>query len=162
MVKTFVKNAAHIRLIRGRKADVDPKDLLPKFTKECEPGNDDYTVTWYFAFEAMAAYRTDHDGEYPGMRKGQEEQDFNTLSEIVLKCLVRRGWDEKEKNLPEKMQQALKEMVRSAGCELPQISSLVGGLVSQEVIKLATRQYVPMNGVCIFDGYKSSTGILEF
>jgi len=162
MVKTFVKNAAHIRLIRGRKADVDPKDLLPKFAKECEPGNDDYTVTWYFAFEAMAAYRTDHDGEYPGMRKGQEEQDFNTLSEIVLKCLVRRGWDEKEKNLPEKMQKALKEMVRSAGCELPQISSLVGGLVSQEVIKLATRQYVPMNGVCIFDGYKSSTGILEF
>lgn len=27
MVKTFVKNSAHIRLIRGRRSDVDPKDL---------------------------------------------------------------------------------------------------------------------------------------
>jgi hypothetical protein len=52
--------------------------------------------------------------------------------------------------------------VRSAGAELPHISSLVGGLVSQEVIKLITRQYIPMNGTCIYDGYRSATGIVEY
>jgi hypothetical protein len=32
--------------------------------------------------------------------------------------------------------------------------------VSQEVIKLATWQYIPLSGICVFDGYKSCTGIL--
>ncbi|PLW06507.1 hypothetical protein PCANC_25256 [Puccinia coronata f. sp. avenae] len=162
MVETFVKNCAHIRLIRGGNYYSHPKDLIPKFTKECEPGNEDYTVTWYFAFEALARYRRQNGDEYPGMRKGQEEQDFNTLSDIVLNVLAYRGWDKDEKKVPEKLQKALREMVRSSGCELPHISSLVGGIVSQEVIKIATRQYIPLNGICVFDGYRSATGILEF
>jgi amyloid beta precursor protein binding protein 1 len=45
---------------------------------------------------------------------------------------------------------------------LPHIASLVGGLVAQEITKLVTHQYVPTNGICIFDGYQSSMGILEF
>jgi hypothetical protein len=83
---------------------------VPKFTKECEPGNEDYTVTWYFAFEALARYRRQNGDEYPGMRKGQEEQDFNTLSDIVLNVLAYRGWDKDEKKVPEKLQKALREM----------------------------------------------------
>lgn len=162
MVENFVKNSAHIRLIRGGHYYSSPKDLIPKFTKECEPGNEDYTVTWYFAFEALAGYRRKKGDEYPGMRKGQEEQDFNTLSEIVLNLLAHHGWDKDEKKVPEKLQKALREIVRSSGCELPHISSLVGGIVSQEVIKIATRQYIPLNGICVFDGHRSATGILEF
>ncbi|KAI7957294.1 hypothetical protein MJO28_004389 [Puccinia striiformis f. sp. tritici] len=162
-VETFVKNCAHIRLIRGAQYNNDhPKDLIPKFMQECEPDNEEYTVTWYIAFQAMAKYRSDHHGEYPGMRKGQEDQDFNSLSEIALNYLHKKGWKLEEKIVPEKMQKALKEIVRSAGSEIPHISSLVGGLVSQEIIKLITGQYIPINGICIFDGYKSSTGILQF
>ncbi|POV93939.1 hypothetical protein PSTT_17114, partial [Puccinia striiformis] len=162
-VETFVKNCAHIRLIRGAQYNNDhPKDLIPKFMQECEPDNEEYTVTWYIAFQAMAKYRSHHDGEYPGMRKGQEDQDFNSLSEIALNYLHKKGWKLEETIVPEKMQKALKEIVRSAGSELPHISSLVGGLVSQEIVKLITGQYIPINGICIFDGYKSSTGILQF
>ncbi|KAH9446568.1 hypothetical protein Pst134EA_030481 [Puccinia striiformis f. sp. tritici] len=95
------------------------------------------------------------------MRKGQEEGDFYTLCEIVLEVLLRHGWGKKDEEVPKKMQGALREMVRSSGCGLPHISSLVGGLVSPEVMKLVTSQYIPMNGVCIFDAYRSTTGVLE-
>ncbi|EFP76650.2 uncharacterized protein PGTG_02111 [Puccinia graminis f. sp. tritici CRL 75-36-700-3] len=167
MLETFVKNSAHIRLVRGRSSGTQPKDLIAKIEKEFEPGNEDYTATWYLAFEVMSSFRSLNKGEYPGMRKGQEEEDFNSLSEIALNCLRTPPSDDKEEEkvpekLPEKLEKVLKEMVRSAGCELPHISSIVGGLVSQEVIKLITGQYIPMNGVCIFDGYKSTTRVLEF
>jgi hypothetical protein len=83
---------------------------VPKFTKECEPGNEDYTVAWYFALKALAAYRCKNKDEYPGMRKGQEDQDYNTLSEIVLKVSAQHGWDKDEQKVREKLEKALREM----------------------------------------------------
>ncbi|POV95384.1 hypothetical protein PSTT_16306 [Puccinia striiformis] len=161
MVESFVKNSAHIRLVRGSESFERPKGLSLQFAKECEAGNEDYTVTWYLAFEALSDYRSKNKGEYPGMREGQEEEDFETLSEIVFDYLKGLGWDQSDTSLPEKLEKALKEMIRSAGSELPQISSLVGGMVSQEVLKLITGQ-LPLNGICIIDGYRSTTGILNF
>lgn len=46
---------------------------------------------------------------------------------------------------------------RAGGSELPNIAALMGGLVSQEAIKLITRQYIPMNNTTIFDGVRSTT-----
>ncbi len=42
---------------------------------------------------------------------------------------------------------------------MPQIAALLGGIVAQEAIKLITRQYVPLNGTCIFDGIHSTTKV---
>lgn len=44
---------------------------------------------------------------------------------------------------------------RAGGGELHNISSLAGGLVAQEVIKVITKQYIPVDNTCIFDGIKS-------
>lgn len=50
--------------------------------------------------------------------------------------------------------------VRSPTAELPNTAALLGGLVAQEVIKMITRQYVPINGYCIVDLVETWTGIL--
>jgi amyloid beta precursor protein binding protein 1 len=34
--------------------------------------------------------------------------------------------------------------------------------VSQEVIKVITKQYVPVDNTCIFDGVRSKTSVLKF
>lgn len=47
------------------------------------------------------------------------------------------------------------------GTTLPQTSALLGGLVAQEAIKLITRQYGPLDGVCVWDGIRSGTGVLR-
>jgi amyloid beta precursor protein binding protein 1 len=46
---------------------------------------------------------------------------------------------------------------RAGGSELANIASLLGGMVSQEVIKLITKQYIPMNNTVIFDGVRSTS-----
>ncbi|KNE97454.1 hypothetical protein PSTG_09287 [Puccinia striiformis f. sp. tritici PST-78] len=141
---------------------ISPEMLESFFEEECQPGNEEYIATWYLAFQALPAYRSSKKGEYPGMRKGEEEADIEILSPTVLNNLSDHGWEKQGDKLPEKMQKALREMVRSSACELPHIASLVGGLVSQEVIKIITKQFIPMNGVLIFDRYRTTTGILEF
>jgi NEDD8-activating enzyme E1 regulatory subunit len=50
--------------------------------------------------------------------------------------------------------------IRAGGGELHNIASVMGGLVSQECIKLITRQYIPSDNTCVFDGISSSTNVL--
>ena len=47
-----------------------------------------------------------------------------------------------------------------SGAELHNISSLTGGMVAQEAIKLLTRQYVPVNNVVVYDGVGARMGVL--
>ena len=57
--------------------------------------------------------------------------------------------------------QIAEEVARAKGGELHNISALTGGMVSQEVIKIITKQYVPIDNTCIFDGIKSSTQVFR-
>jgi len=51
--------------------------------------------------------------------------------------------------------------VRAGGSELHNIASLTGGLIAQEVIKVITKQYVPVDNTCVFDGIRSKVGVLR-
>ncbi|KAM3560699.1 hypothetical protein MY1884_002799 [Beauveria asiatica] len=51
--------------------------------------------------------------------------------------------------------QATEEIARAAGGEMHNISAVLGGMVAQEVIKVVTKQYIPVDNTCIFDGIES-------
>lgn len=51
--------------------------------------------------------------------------------------------------------------VRAGGAELHNIAALTGGLVSQEIIKAITEQYIPVDNTCIFDGVTSKTEVIR-
>ncbi|KAL2407937.1 NEDD8-activating enzyme E1 regulatory subunit [Exophiala dermatitidis] len=59
------------------------------------------------------------------------------------------------------LSKAIAEAERVAGGELHNISSVIGGMVAQESIKLLTRQYVPVDGTCVFDGIRSKSGVFK-
>jgi NEDD8-activating enzyme E1 regulatory subunit len=56
---------------------------------------------------------------------------------------------------------AAEEVARAKGGELHNISALTGGMVAQEVIKIITKQYIPIDNTCIFDGITSRTQVLR-
>ncbi|KAL6251997.1 hypothetical protein RBB50_002207 [Rhinocladiella similis] len=56
---------------------------------------------------------------------------------------------------------AVREVERVKGGELHNISSVLGGMVAQEAIKLLTRQYVPVDGTCVFDGVRSKSAVFK-
>jgi len=61
----------------------------------------------------------------------------------------------------ENLTKAINEVQRVAGGELHNVSSVLGGMVAQEAIKLLTRQYVPVDGTCVFDGMRSKMGVFK-
>lgn len=63
--------------------------------------------------------------------------------------------------LEERINKAIEEVKRCEGSELHNTSSIAGGVIAQEAIKLLTRQYVPVDGVVIWDGIRAKTEILK-
>ncbi|KAK2593478.1 hypothetical protein QQS21_008794 [Conoideocrella luteorostrata] len=57
--------------------------------------------------------------------------------------------------------QVAQELSRSDSGELHNVSALIGGMVAQEMIKIMTGQYVPIDNTCIFDGIESRCQILR-
>jgi amyloid beta precursor protein binding protein 1 len=83
--------------------------------------------------------------------------DWMTSSDIVVKI----GKDIPEANLNPNLVNIAKEVARAKGGELHNISALTGGMVAQEVIKIITKQYIPIDNTCIFDGITSRTQVLR-
>lgn len=61
----------------------------------------------------------------------------------------------------ERVVQAAQEVVRAGGGELHNVSALTGGMVAQEVIKIITKQYIPVDNTCVFDGIGSRCQVLR-
>ncbi|KAK4238178.1 hypothetical protein C8A03DRAFT_15330 [Achaetomium macrosporum] len=61
----------------------------------------------------------------------------------------------------ERVVQAAEEVARAGGGELHNIAALTGGMVAQEMIKIITKQYIPIDNTCVFDGIWSRAHVLE-
>lgn len=81
----------------------------------------------------------------------------STSSEILSK--IEKGSSGIASN--SRVVEAATEVARAKGGELHNISSLTGGMVAQEVIKIITKQYIPVDNLCIFDGITSKTQVLR-
>eukprot|EP00435_Cladocopium_sp_Y103_P023124 s1615_g5.t1 len=55
----------------------------------------------------------------------------------------------------------VEEVVRYGGCELHTTSSVLGGITSQEVVKLVAKQYSPLCNTLILDGLHGKMQVLE-
>lgn len=61
----------------------------------------------------------------------------------------------------EKISDILAELVRAKGGELHNISALTGGTLAQEAIKVITKQYIPIDNICVFDGVLGKTEVFR-
>lgn len=73
----------------------------------------------------------------------------------------RTGWIPRQGVADEIVLPWVLSRVRAGNSELHNIASFVGGVVSQEAIKLLTHQYVPMNNTFVFDGMKSRSEVFQ-
>ncbi|KAG5459874.1 MAG: hypothetical protein BJ554DRAFT_8151 [Olpidium bornovanus] len=87
----------------------------------------------------------------------EEESDFPILKECVACVLA--GWGVPASAVAD---EHVREMCRAGNSELHVVAALMGGIAAQEVIKVITRQYVPVNNTCIFDGLNSTSSCFKF
>lgn len=60
------------------------------------------------------------------------------------------------------MDDVLSEVVRCGAGEIHCVASFMGGIASQEAIKLITRQFVPLPATLIYNGMASTTSLFRF
>lgn len=159
-VENFCKGAAHIHLSRGRPFSAIKKDDST-FTKKLasEVSNPESLIALQIAFLAWDSFYDKHQ-RAPGA--GAEfEEDAQELLQTFDGGAVRSQVGEETYNaFAVKLEKFCTELSRAGGGELHNIASLSGGMIAQEVIKVITKQYIPIDNTCVFDGMTSKTSVL--
>lgn len=137
-IENFCKNAAHVKVIDGTPLpDIRKKSTARKMINGVK--DDESLVPIFLAFLA-----TEHGSTSEGI-----------LNQASNACGA------SEAPTAESVENAILELQRAGGGELHNIAALSGGLIAQEVIKIITKQYVPVDNTCIIDGIKSKTEVLR-
>ncbi|KAK4618616.1 NEDD8-activating enzyme E1 regulatory subunit [Fulvia fulva] len=183
-VDNFCKGAAHIALVRGSPFKIAQAGKAISFggrakglTNQLQ--DPESMIHLYLSFQAWDEFVAFHTtiakeigGEglrIPGAGEAVdwEEHAFN-LFELAMRLMDNiinqagtRVESPRYDQVHEKIRKTCTELARAGGAELHNIASLSGGLIAQEVIKVITKQYVPINNTCVFDGITSKTGVFE-
>ncbi|KAL1597893.1 hypothetical protein SLS60_008381 [Paraconiothyrium brasiliense] len=179
-VEAFCKNAAHIKLVRGRPFHIVPAEEDLRFGSNAKSLAQKLTfpdalLPIYIAFLAWDKFTATHtlDGlagapKPPGSSDAEVESDTEKVTSIALKLVDSLVKEAKYTIDPEEYDairtqigELAQELVRAGGGELHNIGALTGGMVSQEVIKVITEQYVPVDNTCVFDGVRSKSSVFK-
>ncbi|KAH3668403.1 hypothetical protein OGAPHI_002157 [Ogataea philodendri] len=138
----FVKNCNVLEVQRGSKNVWDPKTLEDENSPVLQ------NINIYFGFLALNAFHKQH-GRYPTPADQAEVRSWS-ISELCRHRTV--------KSFPDGLEHVLDELLRAKGEVLHNVCALTGGIAAQEIIKVLTNQYVPLNNTLTFDGIRGQTG----
>lgn len=111
-------------------------------------------LNWYIVLRAAESFYSQK-ARYPGTNGIPVELDKNDL-----KCRVENFL--KVHNLePTLMENEIEEMCRYGAAEIHGVASFLGGIAAQEIIKIITKQYVPLNNTLIFDSNTGNASTFE-
>ena len=119
--------------------------------------DEDSSVKWFVAVRAVEQFRDKKEGRYPGTTDGQD--DFLALraeADSIMSQIA--PMDDGSFKLEDKY---VKEMIRFGDSKLHNVSAFLGGVASQEAIKVLIRQYTPMNHTLIYDGIHAKAQVFN-
>ncbi|KAK7039482.1 NEDD8-activating enzyme E1 regulatory subunit [Favolaschia claudopus] len=147
-VDTFVKNAHGLKVLRGKRygsLNTNPAALASAVASSPK------ATAIHLAISALAAVSS-------------PQPTVEALT-AAAQALLPPGSE-----LPEEFSDAVGEVfvliiltclsARSPNADLPNSAAFLGGLVAQEVIKMITKQYVPIDGYCVVDLVETWTGMV--
>ncbi|EGC36255.1 hypothetical protein DICPUDRAFT_94352 [Dictyostelium purpureum] len=150
LIKKFCKNSRFLNIIRYRSiSDEFSQPKTKMIISELE--QQDNIMIFYTLLRGVDKFFNNYH-RYPGSNDEDYESDISLLKNVISQFLS-------EINIPVDLvkDDYINEFVRFGGSELHNIASLMGGVTSQEIIKLVTHQYVPLNNTFIFNGINSTT-----
>jgi amyloid beta precursor protein binding protein 1 len=121
-------------------------------------------LVWYLAFRGCQVFYKTHN-RYPGVLDDWE-MDIPILQECIATVLEHYKLNENdfflEHLVNDKAMNVAHELTRYANAEIHTVSSVAGGVASQEAVKIITGQYVPLDNTYVFNGIASVGGVYRF
>ncbi|ORX93799.1 NEDD8-activating enzyme E1 regulatory subunit [Basidiobolus meristosporus CBS 931.73] len=154
-IEVFCKNTGFLTVLKYRSIAEEyrnsPKIKQIRQWLEDETGNLPYYVIVRAVDRFYEAYK-----RYPGQEDESVKEDIKLLKEATVNLL--NEWGLSKESISE---DHIHEVCRTGLAELPSIAALLGGIVSQEVIKLVTKQYIPLNNTLVYNGINATTSTYE-
>ncbi|KAL9052965.1 MAG: hypothetical protein Q9162_005083 [Coniocarpon cinnabarinum] len=174
-ITLFCKSASTLKLMRGRPPQLANPTAWGSHASSMvsQLSMPDSLLPLYIAFLAYNSYSTTHGlQDSVGLQRGQTDDEFEveqekmigiagTFVDGLLKDAGERLEDPTYTEVKAAASNCVRELVRANGAELHNVSAVMGGIAAQEVIKVITEQYVPIDNVCLFDGIASKTSVLR-
>ncbi|KAH0916800.1 hypothetical protein HID58_031246, partial [Brassica napus] len=154
-IKSFCKNARKLKVCRYRKVEDEFSNPSVTEIQKCL-ADEDYSgaMGFYVLLRAVDRFTANYN-KFPGQFDGGMDEDISRLKTTALSLLGDLGCNGSV--LPDDL---INEMCRFGASELHVVAAFVGGIASQEVIKLVTKQFVPMLGTYIFNGIDHKSQLL--
>jgi len=164
VVKRFCQNAQYCEVFNFRTLEEEYRPSSPDDDSRdlsCECMDEESLMQWYLALRSAEIFREEH-RHWPGQRCPDEDDAavaavVATLTQIaapLAESFKVEGFAADVK--------MLEEIVRAGGSELHVTSAVLGGIASQEAVKLLTKQYAPLNNTLIYDGLHGKMQTIEF
>lgn len=153
-IKLLCQNAQTLEMTRIRTPEQELntpeyEDLMSEFY------DPDSSAPWYVVVRAVEAFREKNGGRYPGVTQSQIETDFSALSGEVDAIMSRVNPDNDESIKVD--DRYVREILRFSDSKIHSVSAFLGGVASEEAIKLLISQYTPLNHTMIYDGIHGRT-----
>ncbi|KAI8609685.1 amyloid beta precursor protein-binding protein 1 [Chytriomyces sp. MP71] len=155
-VARFCKNVRHVQVVRTSSVESEYGSVVSggtgweKAGEVAQLSQDlDSPIAHYLLLRGVDAFYTQHK-RYPGYHAQDVESDIGLFKKTCTAMLTGLG-------LPVSAltDDLIHETVRAGASELHTMASFMGGVCSQEIIKLITGQYVPLNNTFVYNGVKS-------
>uniref|UniRef100_A0A8R7UHS4 NEDD8-activating enzyme E1 regulatory subunit n=1 Tax=Triticum urartu TaxID=4572 RepID=A0A8R7UHS4_TRIUA len=159
-IKTFCKNTRKLKVCRYRSMEEEfSSPVLSEVKKYFADEDSCFAMNFYVLLRAVDRLAANY-SRLPGIFDStgftsEIGEDVPRLKEAAVSVLSDMGL--KGSSLSEDL---IAEVCRFAGAEIHPVAAFIGGVASQEVIKLVTKQFVPLNGTFIFNGIDLKSQVL--
>ncbi|KAL8854371.1 MAG: hypothetical protein Q9221_000858 [Calogaya cf. arnoldii] len=168
-IESFCKGAAFVKLIRGKPLPVyQPNAEAPQTSVHQILEDEDSLLPIFIAFQAYDLWLQEipiEPLEDDSKTSSGDRSTLGAIKQTVTKIITLDGAISEGKvnvdDIMPRIEPILEEFVRADGAELHNISALTGGMVAQEVIKVLTKQYIPIDNTCVFDGIVSKSAVFR-
>ncbi|KAJ1686884.1 hypothetical protein LUZ63_018274 [Rhynchospora breviuscula] len=167
VIKTFCRNSRKLKVCRYCTIEEEITSTISDLQKYLTDEDYCFSVGFYILLRAVDRFANNYN-RLPGVFDSVPEQhmlgsfydseieeDVSRLKAIAVSILNDSGLN--GSSLPEDL---VHEMCRYAGAEIHAVAAFIGGVASQEVIKLVTKQFVPLTGTLIFNGIDQKSQVL--
>ncbi|XP_057955704.1 NEDD8-activating enzyme E1 regulatory subunit AXR1-like [Malania oleifera] len=155
-IKSFCKNARKLTVCRYRLIEDEfNSPIQPELQKYLTDEDCSVAVGFYILLRAVDRFAANYNS-FPGQFDGEIDEDISRLKTTAVGLLGDLGCN--GSTLTEDL---INEMCRYGAAELHAVAAFIGGIASQEVIKLITKQFVPMRGTFIFNGIDHKSQLLS-
>ncbi|KAE8075706.1 hypothetical protein FH972_014399 [Carpinus fangiana] len=155
-LKSFCRNARKLKVCRYRSIEDEfNSPILPELQKYLTDEDYSVAVGFYILLRAVDRFAANYNS-FPGQFDGGMDEDISRLKTTAVGLLSDLGCN--GLTLTEDL---INEMCRFGASELHAVAAFIGGIASQEAIKLITRQFLPMSGTFVFSGIDHKSQLLS-